>query len=349
MKKSITFFVFLISLTCGYAQKVIFLHHSTGDGVYTEGNVPQWISNYNAQHGTNYQVFKRPYPDTPYPWANYPYDYWNLWVNNQCNNTNPNIECLDKLTQNYDVIIFKHCYPGSSIQPDLPVASVSSSVKTLANYKLQYRALRSLMDSYPNKKFIIWTLAPLHRLETYNDEPAKARQFVDWVKTSWLTEDGKSHPNIYIFDFFGYAAESNPAPVNGKFNCLKYDYEVSHTADNNSHPNTLANQTIGPIFAEFIVNTIKNQLTGFDQNILNRHVQIYPNPASVEATIDLTGLDFSDITIEIFDLSGNLTHLEALKNQPLVRLSTNELKNGIYIVRTKTGLNYVTSKLYIVK
>jgi hypothetical protein len=240
-------------------QKVIFLHHSTGSGVYYGGNVTQWIATYNTQHNTNYRISERSYPDTPYPWANYPYDYWNLWINNKCNNADPNIPCMDKITQDYDVIIFKHCFPGASIAADNGNPSVSSNVQTLANYKLQYRALRALMDSYPKKKFIVWTLAPLHRLATNTDDAARARQFVDWVKTTWLTEDARLHPNIFIFDFFSSAAESNTTPLNGKLNCLKYDYEGSHTG-NDSHPNALANQTIGPLFAEFIVNTIRVSL-----------------------------------------------------------------------------------------
>jgi hypothetical protein len=263
MEKLYHLLIFCISLTLsaeGYSQKVIFLHHSTGGGVYGEGNVAGWITNYNASHSKNYLVTEMSYPNEPYPWDNYPYDYWNLWLNNGCNNSDPDMACLDNLCTNYDVIIFKHCFPGANVLPDQAIPSVSSSVKTIANYKLQYRALRDLMDTYPNNKFIVWTLAPLHRMVTSPENAARARQFVDWVKNEWLTEDGKQHQNIYIFDFFGYAAESLPEPANGTVNCLKYDYERSHSTGDDSHPNTLANQTIGPIFAQFIVNTIEDGL-----------------------------------------------------------------------------------------
>ncbi|NJO69220.1 MAG: hypothetical protein HC830_08020 [Bacteroidetes bacterium] len=114
--------------------------------------------------------------------------------------------------------------------------------------------MRTLMDQYPNIKFIIWTLAPLHRLATNEANAVRAKQFVDWVKNEWLTEDGKPHPNIFVFDFWGYAAESNTSPTKGKVNCLKYEFEKSHT-ETDSHPNKAANEYIGPKFAEFIVNT----------------------------------------------------------------------------------------------
>lgn len=348
MKKNIFILIVLLSSISVLGQKVIFLHHSTGDGVYYEGNVSQWISNYNAQHSTNYQVSERMYPNTPYPWANYPYDYWYLWINNHCNNSDPDIECMSKLAQDYDVIIFKHCFPGASIEADNGNPSVSSEIKTLANYKLQYRALRTLMDSYPNKKFIVWTLAPLHRLITNVDEASRAKQFVDWVKTSWLTEDGKSHPNIYIFDFFGYAAESNPTPLHGQLNCLKYDYEKNHS-DSDSHPNLLANQTIGPIFAQFIVNTIQNTSSKVDMIKNSNYFKIYPNPASDEVVVDLLGIVNENVSVDFYDLYGKLTYHELVYNQPKIRINTSSLNEGVYIINFITEGSIYRKKLVIIK
>ena len=252
--------LFLIILISGIyikagGQKVIFLHHSTGGNLYTQGNVPQWISDYNSAHNTHIDITERAYPDTPYPWSNYPYDYWNLWVNGSCNEAQPGIECIESLTKTYQVIIFKHCFLGAAIQAESGDPDVSSENRTLANYKLQYRALRDLMDKYPRNLFLVWTLVPLHRLATNAEEAARASEFVKWVKSEWLTEDGKEHKNIKIFDFWGLTAESDTTLVNGQLNCLKYDYEGSHT-DGDSHPNFTANQTIGPWFAEFIAHTI---------------------------------------------------------------------------------------------
>lgn len=231
---------------------IIFLHHSTGWGVYSGGSVASWFSNYNSTNGTSYAISERSYPNTPYPWDNYPYDYWNLWVNGTCNNADPDIECLSALTASHDIVIWKHCFPGAAVLADTGSPSVSSSRKSLENYKLQYRALRTAMDAYPNTKFIVWTLAPLHRLASNDSDAARAKQFVDWVNNEWLTESG-SHPNIFVFDFFGLAA--------GTDNYLKYEYEGSHIGSD-SHPNSLANSTIGPIFAQFIVDTAEVSLSG---------------------------------------------------------------------------------------
>lgn len=240
----------------GNAQKILFLHHSVGTGVYTDGQVPSWIDNYNTEHGTHYIVTDHVYPNSPYPWDNYPYDYWNLWINNGCDNSNPDIACLDSLCAHYDVISFKHCFPAAYVLPDAAVSSVSSSEKTLGNYKLQYRALRDLMDTYPNNKFIVWTLAPLSRLGTDPATASRARSFVDWVKNDWLREEGKSHPNIFVFDFWGQVAETDSSPSNGMLNSLKYDFERDHSTSE-SHPNLAGNQFAGPKFAESIVRAIE--------------------------------------------------------------------------------------------
>jgi hypothetical protein len=238
-------------------EQILFLHHSTGEGVYWEGGVPEWISAYNQNQETSFQIFERAYPDEPYPWENYPYDYWNLWINGACDSSNPNIECVDTLTQKYNVIIFKHCFPGAAIEEDIGNPDVSTQTKTLENYKEQYRALRDLMDSYPDNLFMVWTLTPLHRLATNSSEAARARQFVEWVKNDFLSEDGKAHNNITIFDFWGIVAEDDTNPPYGKVNCLKYEYEGSHFSSD-SHPNQAANETAGPMFAQAIVTAIES-------------------------------------------------------------------------------------------
>jgi hypothetical protein len=60
---------------------IAYLHHSTGGNIW-DGGVPAFFTSYNAAHGTHYQITAITYPDTGggYPWENYPYDYWHLWV-----------------------------------------------------------------------------------------------------------------------------------------------------------------------------------------------------------------------------------------------------------------------------
>jgi hypothetical protein len=328
MKPSSYLFTFLLTVISfsGSSQNVIFLHHSTGAGVYSEGNVAGWIETYNSENGTSYQITEMSYPNTPYPWENYPYDYWNLWINNACSSSEPNIQCMDNLCASYDVIIFKHCFPGAGISADDQTSSVSSSNRTIGNYKLQYRALRDLMDTYPDNKFIVWTLAPLHRLATNPQTAARAKEFVDWVKNEWLQEDGKEHANIYIFDFYNYVAEADPSPANGAVNCLKYDYEGDHSS-NNSHPNTLANQTVGPLFAEFIVNTIREQPTNIDLNETNEPLI---SIGETEIRVQMSETNPNRI-INLYSLIGNKIITRSMPNIDFT-MDINFLPKGLYIL-----------------
>ncbi len=314
------------------AQKVLFLHHSTGSNLYNQGNVADYIDDYNNNHSTFYEIDEFSYPNTPYPWANYPYDYWNLWINQSCDNEIPNIMCLDEMASNYDVIIWKHCYPGAAIIADNGDPNVASPERTLANYKLQYNALLELMDQYPDTKFIVWTLAPLHRNATNPEQAARANEFVTWVKESWLEEDVFSHPNIYIFDFFGNAAEMETDPENGVQYCLKYDYEGDHSGSD-SHPNTLANETIGPVFSQFIIDVIEDDMNATYVENRNQQPEFQIRQNTTSGIIKISGKIDAVKFIDIYNLSGQK---KLSTKGPVHQINTDNLPKGIYFVQIST-------------
>jgi hypothetical protein len=76
------------------------------------------------------------------------------------------------------------------------------------------------------------------------------------VKNEYLIGDGKLHQNIFIFDFWIIEAESDQNPRIGQVNCLKYEFETNHN-NGDSHPNKAAKQLAGPLFAKFVVDSIK--------------------------------------------------------------------------------------------
>jgi len=316
------------------SQTVIFLHHSTGGKVYYDGNVSDYINDYNIKNGSDIQIIERSYPDSPYPWENYPYDYWNLWINSQCDNSASGIECLENLTASYDIIIWKHCFPGAEIIEGSQEGIISSSSKTLANYKLQYRALRDKMDSFPNNQFIVWTLVPLHRLATNQEEATRAAEFVSWVKNQWLNEDMKSHPNIHIFDYFGLTAQREENPAYGFQYCLKYEYEKSHEGSD-SHPNTLACETVAPLFAQFIVGVATNDYsTGHIINdLFNEELQLFPNPTT--GLISIKGNFSTNEQAFIYNLFGQqLLKLENNSNE----FDISSFTRGVYLFKIGTDV-----------
>ncbi len=340
--------LFLLAMNAQlFAQtgKAIFLHHSTGNAVYTQGNVKKWITNFNAQNNTTFSITEFSYPDTPWPWSNYPYDYWKLWIDGSCDNTQDKIQCLDKLCQDYELVIFKHCFPGAHILRDTDNGNVTSSKKTLNNYKLQYWALLRLLDQHPANKFLVWTLAPLHRNATDAGEAQRAAEFVDWVKNSWLKEDGKSHPNVFIFDFFSLAAELNKNPDSGMQYCLKYAYEGDHEGTD-SHPNLVANQTIGPLFAAEITHVLGTNIIDAVNHQTSNVLQLQTDRANQTIWYHTDMPESArGYSIEVFSILGEMIYKnEKMPSSGMMKI---DAKSGVYIFRIKNGNSALSRKIIL--
>ncbi len=226
---------------------VIYLHHSTG-GVVWSGGVPDAVASYNSGHSTDYQITERAYPSgSPYPWNNYPYDYWNIWVNNAGPTQFMSEDTLEILTQNYEVIVFKHCFPVSAIDVDSGTADVASESKQLQNYYLQYNAIKTKMHEFPNTRFIVWTGAALKMADTNPDSAQRARTFFSWVRDTWDAPGD----NIYVWDFWTLET--------GGENEL---YLLDANADsllNDSHPNVAFAAAVAPYFANRLVDVIEGR------------------------------------------------------------------------------------------
>ncbi len=218
---------------------ILFLHHSTGECVWN-GGVPAWFEAYNRANKTQYAITERNFPKSdPYGWNNYPYDYWNIWVRHAGEKPHQTEPTLEMLTPKYDVIVFKHCFPVSAIEPDAGSADVASQDKRIENYKLQYAALRKKLREFPKTKFIVWTGAALVRSETDEATARRAKAFFDWVRTTW-DERGD---NVYLWDF--YALETD----GGLY--LKDAY-----AQGDSHPNERLSKRVAPLLCQRIVDVI---------------------------------------------------------------------------------------------
>jgi hypothetical protein len=252
-------------------MNILYIHHSTG-GVIWQGEkaslftravrkvspglaetlggqakLPALFEKYNKDNGKNYLITETAFPKAaPYGWHNYPYDYYDIWVKHAGNEPYMEEPTLEILTKQYQVISFKHCYPVSNIKADQDSSSIDSDYKSLANYKLQYNALRDKMHEFPNTKFILWTGAVRVKSALSEDEALRAREFFTWVKEEWdLPED-----NIFIWDFYELETEG------GLY--LKDEYA---TSDTDSHPNTVfASKAVGLVFNR-IVDVIENNGT----------------------------------------------------------------------------------------
>ena len=226
----------------GNYTNIIFLHQSTGWNLIDQGGVREQFQNAGFDfwdHDYNYIGLRDPNGITKGYSYSVPDD-----------NTNPDgfaeifeqpayslpFNTFSGLLQ-YEVIIIKSCYPNSHIPSD-------ENLTLLKNYYLE---IRSRMDQYPDKIFIVLTTPPLNPVRTNSETAARARIMADWLKSD---EFLKGHPNIFTFDFYSYLADDQPDSP--EFNMLRKEYQ--NGAD--SHPNQLANETIAPEFVQFIIHSI---------------------------------------------------------------------------------------------
>ena len=239
---------------------IIFLHHSTGGLIWLgqqegfkamyqkkiqkKSSVELWFEDYNKKNSTKYSFNRQYFPKKePYGWKNYPYDYYNIWVKNAGEEPYMEEPTLEMLTKDYDVIIWKHCYPVGNIKEDTGNPNIDSEEKRLENYKLQYNALKEKMHSFPDTKFIVWTGAALINSWTNEEEAKRTRAFFDWVKNEWNEESD----NIYLWDLYELETEG------GTY--LKKEYARN---GNNPHPNHAFTSKHYPLFCQRVVDVIEN-------------------------------------------------------------------------------------------
>jgi hypothetical protein len=242
--------------------KIVFLHHSTGNLVWNGKAtgfdvirnwfsdvkaVPEWFIAYNEKHGTDYYIEEQNFPkEKPYGWKNYPYDYYNIWVKNAGQAPYMEEPTLEMLTSQWDMIIFKHCFPVGNIKEDTGIPDIDSEEKRLENYKMQYEALKDKMHEFPETKFILWTGAALVERKTTPENAARTRTFFEWVTEEWDTPGD----NIYIWDFYNLETEG------GLY--LKDEYARN---PGNSHPSKSFAGKVAPLFCSRIVDVIQNEGT----------------------------------------------------------------------------------------
>ncbi|MBI5957497.1 MAG: hypothetical protein HY866_02090, partial [Chloroflexi bacterium] len=138
----------------------------------------------------------------------------------------------------YDVIIFKSCFPNADIQ----------SEEQAENYRRYFLSIRDVIDQHPDKLFIALTLPPLVPNSTTPEAAERAQQWAEYL-TSPEFLDG--HSNLVVFNFFNLLADET--------GFLRADFRPDEW---DSHPNERANQTIGPLFVDFVDQSIRSFTPG---------------------------------------------------------------------------------------
>lgn len=253
-------------------MNIIFLHHSTGDVIWSgappsiikraankvnsrladlvsgKGQILRLFEDYNMSHGKSYSIHERDFPKaTPYGWNNHPFDYYNIWVQHAGDEPFMEEPTLEILTRDYQIIIFKHCFPVSNIQPDRDSADINSFYRSVSNYKLQYLALRDKLNSFPETKFILFTGAAQIKSRISPEEAERAKEFFGWVTAEWDIPGD----NIFIWDLYNLQTEGELY--------FRDEYAVS---PDDPHPGKEFARRVGSLFFNRIIDVIESDGLG---------------------------------------------------------------------------------------
>jgi hypothetical protein len=238
----------------GTYHDLIFLHHSTGAALIREGKVRVlftekgyqfWDHSYNqvgltrpdgSRTGKHYDI-----PDLPlHPGVNTAgnTDPEGLAVLFSQEVHTPPDNAFSRLVQ-HPVVIFKSCFPNNALRDD----------EMLERHKGLYLGMRDVMDRHPEHLFILLTTPPLHPQETHAGEAQRARLLSQWLQSEAYL---KGHPNLYVFDFYAQLADPGTHMLRAEFQLKR--------SQGDSHPNTLANEVIGPRLVDFVDQSIRSFL-----------------------------------------------------------------------------------------
>jgi hypothetical protein len=184
-------------------------------------------------------------------------------------------------TDTFDVIIIKGgiqtCnMTGYGSPSDTSGGAVTN--KTVETYKWIWRELVELMESRPDKFWIIMTGSASGDENNTPTGAQLAHEFAIWAKDTLANGNdpvyGEFPPNVYVFDYFHYLADNEYY--------LKDEYESGYQSGlQDDHPNATACNDIAPIFVQEVFDAaityetiIPVEMTLFSASIVTSGVEL---------------------------------------------------------------------------
>jgi len=287
----------------------MFVHHSTGRYMLRDAGVRSRLDWHADQGGSRIDFWDHDYhsgnsytgiilPDSTV------HSDWSY--GNEANNIKPpgyfeiftGSSFRDSLFSRHDVIVFKNDHSTGDITSDAQID----------DYKSQYLIIRDILDQYPEKLFVMVSGPPRRPQAISNAEADRARLFYNWLQSPAYMN---GHPNIMFFDLFDSLANPDDAS-DPERNMQREEYRLPPSSSTDSHPNLLANQTIGPYFADFLIRIVDpnwiGPITGIappaPRILLSHHNA--PNPFNPLTRISYELENAATVSLRVFDLSGRL-------------------------------------------
>ncbi|NCA77664.1 MAG: T9SS type A sorting domain-containing protein [Alphaproteobacteria bacterium] len=342
----ILLFLALLAQGQSYFRSGIFLHHSTGQNIWgpngSATSIPHEMDLYNIAHGFSgseaVSMAKEWWSPSDNEWAR-----WHTFFED----SNPATGIGQYLGDN-PIVVIKSCFPSSAIAwPGVPHDTLDPEMKTVYNYKWHWRHIINVMKQHPENFLAIWTNAPLEPNSTNADEAALSRWFCAWATDTLALgldpEFGAFPPNVYVFDFFHKLTGPNGMML-----------PMYAAGPGDSHPNAAATALVAPQFVTEIFDAaigyeIIYRLPGQPDNG-SLSLSVYPNPVKTQTMFKFSLRDPRNAVLTLFDPLGKEPRTLWQGHVPgrySVKLNTNSIPTGIYLVVLQDGLTVVTTKLVV--
>lgn len=223
----------------GFTKRLIFLHHSVGQGLLEQGGLRDSLTNMGIfVKGATYgdDIGQRTDLCDWFPKFSNDFDRILKFKNH------PNVYYEDG--RRNDVIVFKSCYPNAYVESEgAGSGSPTDPGRTTQNYRAVFENLSKEFRKYPDKLFIYMTYPPLVPAETNLDAAKRAREFNQWLIRDFQPRYHKETglQNFYVFDLFDVLAD--------KDNFLRSEYRSP--SEHDSHPNVSGSREATLKFLEF--------------------------------------------------------------------------------------------------
>lgn len=145
--------------------------------------------------------------------------------------------------------------------------------------------------------------------------------------------------NLLSNGFFRYKIEQNAnnsiGTIINNSAAIYFDY----------NPPVITNTTWHTIGEDFVPVILLDQTTVVNESI---EVTVYPNPFKQMTTLEVTGKDYEQLELSVFDVAGRLVKTITSKEQNRIQLTKDEMTQGVYFYQLKGDDELInTGKLVI--
>jgi len=94
----------------------------------------------------------------------------------------------------------------------------------------------------------------------------------------------------------------------------------------------MTNTTWHTVGEDFVTVVLLDQTTVLDESI---EVAVYPNPFKQMTTLEVTGKDYEQLELSVFDVAGRLVKTITSKEQNRIQLTRYGMTQGVYFYQLK--------------